>query len=68
MPKVANYLEAVLEGGAGSLDAPDTQLGPHGLRDRAGRYPLLADEDLIHRAFTAGGHDGGVRRRRERGG
>jgi RNA polymerase sigma-70 factor, ECF subfamily len=47
MPRVANYLEAVLEGGAGSLDAPDTQLGPHGLRDRAGRYPLLADEDLL---------------------
>ena len=45
--KVAHYLEAVLERGAGSLDAPDTQLAPHGLRDRAGRYPLLADEDLI---------------------
>src|SRR5215204_1740409 len=47
IPKVAHYLEAVLERGAGSLDAPDTQLAPHGLRDRAGRYPLLDDEDLI---------------------
>src|SRR5918995_6103837 len=47
IPKVAHYLEAVLEGGAGRLDAPDTQLSQHGVGDRAGRYPLLADEDLL---------------------
>jgi RNA polymerase sigma-70 factor, ECF subfamily len=44
---VVDYLEAVLEEGARSLDTPDKQPGPHGVRDHAGRYPLLADEDLI---------------------
>ena len=44
---MGDYLEAVLEEGARSLDTPDKQPRLHGVRDHAGRYLLLADEDLI---------------------
>ena len=44
---MVDYLEAVLEEGPRSLDTPDKQPGPHGMRGHAGRYTLLADEDLI---------------------
>ena len=44
---MVDYREAVLEQGARSLDTPKKALEPHGVRDNAGRHPLLADEDLV---------------------
>jgi RNA polymerase sigma-70 factor (ECF subfamily) len=44
---VVNHLEAVSGDEAMSLHTPDKRLEPRGVGDHAGRYPLLADEDLI---------------------
>jgi RNA polymerase sigma-70 factor (ECF subfamily) len=46
-PRVAHYLETVLEAESRSLHTPDRRLDPHGARDHPRRYQLLADEDLI---------------------
>jgi RNA polymerase sigma-70 factor (ECF subfamily) len=43
---VEDYLEAVLEEGARSLDMSEKHLSRTG-RDRRGRYPFLDDEDLM---------------------
>ena len=40
-------LEAVSGDAAMGLHTPDKRLEPRGMRDRARRYPILADEDLI---------------------
>jgi RNA polymerase sigma-70 factor (ECF subfamily) len=44
---VVNHLEAVSGDAAMSLHTPDKRLEPRGVVSHAGRYPLLADEDLI---------------------
>jgi RNA polymerase sigma-70 factor, ECF subfamily len=44
---VVNHLEAVSGDAAMSLHTPDKRLESRGVGDHAGRYPLLADEDLI---------------------